>query len=105
VGVLTWLPRFGFVDPQGPTRYGSIAQAADSGFRLPHIGHNDKAEAPQPTSVAIRDQLDSFDFPIGFKELTNVVGGGGEGDVSNIDIHALFLLRVGHQRQHIQDVE
>jgi hypothetical protein len=104
-GVLAWLPRFGFVDPQSPAGDGRVTQPTNGGFCLVRIGHRHEAKAPWTSGVTIGDQLDRFHLSVGLKELTQVVGGSGEGDVSYVDIHALFLLRVGHQRQHIQAVE
>jgi hypothetical protein len=99
-----WLSRFRFVDPQSPAGNGGVAQATDGSLRFPWIRHGDKAKAAWTTGLTIRDEFDGFNLPIGFEELTQVVSGGGERNVSNVDVHALFLLRVGHQRQPIQAV-
>ena len=82
---------FRLVDPEVAALEGGAVKAFDGciGFRI--AGHFNKSKTLGLASLTVFDQVDGSDFTIGGKGVAKVFIRDAIGQISNIDIHLIFL--------------
>jgi len=87
--------RTSFVDFQiSPIQLSSV-QSSDGALRFIVPAHLHESKATRLSRIPIRDQIDTFNVPVLFKQRSNVGFGRAEAEISNKNIfHLAFFLNL-----------
>jgi hypothetical protein len=104
-GLTAWFTRFRFIDRQGTASELFALEPGNGGFRRGVVGHFDEAKAFGSAGIAVHNDPDLVHSAIRLKELAKVIIGGGERQITNINIHGRVLVGNGaNDRQVIRTV-
>src|SRR5215217_912737 len=104
-GLTAWFTRFRFIDRQGTASELFALEPGNGGFRRGVVGHFDEAKAFGAAGIAVHNDPDLVHSAIRLKELAKVIIGGGERQITNINIHGRVLVgNDANDRQVIRTV-